>query len=163
MAINNAVISEINDAIKKLRGVSAIAEKEIRQDLVEASKLMVSAIQGRAPVGTKPHSRYSTAKVLKGMKAPKGMGTVKETYQPGNLSKSFKTLLFRRSQAVFVGPKVGSTPDGYYAHFPEFGTVNQPSQGYVKEAFAASGRLTAEFAAKLMKRRIERYASIQTL
>lgn len=159
MAINQSVTDEINQAIRKLRGVSSLAEKQVREDLTEASKLMVSSIQGRAPMGTAPHSRYKTAKVLKNIKAPKGSGTIVATYQPGNLKKSFRTLIFRRSKAVFVGPKVGSNPDGYYAHWPEFGTVNQPAQNYVKQSVAASGRITAEFAAKLIKRRIEKYAA----
>jgi len=160
MAINQAVLNELNEAITKLNRVAENARKEVQADLTAASSILVSAVKGRAPVSDKAHSRYSTAKVTNKVRAPKGSGRVVATYQPGNLQKSFRTLKFRRSQAVFVGPKAGGAgPDGYYAHWPEFGTVNQRGQGYVKNAVDASGRVTAEFAAKLLKKRIERYAA----
>ncbi len=152
--------AELNDAIRKLRGVAPVIKKDIQDDLSEASRILVSAVQGRVPVSDKPHSRYSTAKVIKGIRAPKGMGRIVATYQPGNLKKAFRTLKFRRSEAVFVGPKLGAAQaDGFYAHFVEFGTVQQPAQGYVKSAVGAAGRQTVEFAAKLIQRRIEKYAA----
>lgn len=160
MAINNAVIQEMNQAILKLNRLAENARKKVQADLSAASAILVSAIKERAPISDKPHKRYSTAKVARNIRAPKGMGRVVATYQPGNLQESFRTLKFRRSSAVFVGPKVGGAgADGYYAHWPEFGTVNQRAQGYVKSAVDASGRVTAEYAAKLLKRRIERYAA----
>lgn len=164
MAINQSVMDEINQAIRKLNVVSSNVVKEVQEDLKQASTLVLSAIKGRVPVSDRAHSRYSTPKVVGSLRAPKGSGRIVATYQPGNLQKSFRTLTFRRSKAVFVGPKLGGVNDGYYAHWPEFGTVTefgtvkQPAQGYVKAAVDASGKIAADYAAKLLKRRVERYA-----
>lgn len=159
MALDPRLQAELNEAIRKLRQVAPVAKKDLQADLSDAARLLVGAVQARAPVGDREHSRYRTAKVVKGVRAPKGLGTKVATYQPGNLRKSFRALRFRRSQAVFVGPKLGGSPDGYYAHFTEFGTRHQPAQGYVKAATAAAGQQTLEFATKLIKRRIEQWAA----
>lgn len=160
MALDARFQAELNEAIRKIRGVAPMIKKDVQADLTEASGILVSAVQARAPQSDKAHFRYNTAKVNKGIRAPKGKGTIKAVYMPGNLKKSFRTLKFRRSEAVFVGPKVGNTmPDGYYAHFSEFGTRNQPAQGYVKQAVSAAGRTTLDFAIKLIQRRIEKYAA----
>lgn len=160
MALDARFQAELNDAIRKLREVGPVVKKDLKSDLTEAAGILVSAVQARAPQSDKPHARYNTAKVIKGIRAPKGSGNIKAIYMPGNLKKSIKTLKFRRSQAVFVGPKVGSSmPDGYYAHFSEFGTIHQRKQGYVQAAVRAAGQQTLDFAAKLILRRIEKYAA----
>ena len=149
---------EINALIRKLQGLAPAIKKVAQSDLAEASGILVSAVQGRAPVGDKPHNRYRTAKVIKGIRAPKGSGNIVATYQPGNLKRSFKTLKFRRSEAVFVGPKVGgNAADGYYAHMVEFGTIHQRAQNFVQAAVQAAGSQTLSFAAELLARRIEYY------
>lgn len=159
MALNAKFQEELNDAIQKLRAIGPVVKKDLQADLTEAAGILVSAVKARAPQSDQPHFRYNTAKVVKGIRAPKGKGNIRAVYLPGNLKKSIQALKFRRSQAVFVGPKVGSKmPDGYYAHFTEFGTKYQPAQGYVAAAVSAAGGQTAEFAAKLIKRRIEQYA-----
>ena len=86
------------------------------------------------------------------------------TYQPGNLSRSFSVLSFRRARyAKFIGPRLdksrrGRQPDGYYAHMVEFGTIKQSAQHFVQAAVDAAGDTTLRFAAELMKRTIDRYA-----
>lgn len=161
--MNPALQSELNTLIRKLDGLSAASKRERDRVLTEAAGPLRSAIAGRAPQSDKPHSRYSTPKISGKLRAPKGRGVVVATYQPGNLRKSVQTLRFRRSKAVFIGPKVrrsgGQMPDGYYAHMVNFGTVKQPAQHFVEAGVAAAGGTSLRLAAELMKRKIESYGA----
>lgn len=150
---------ELDSLVNKLKRLAPAVRKVAQADLLEASKILVSAMKGRAPSGVKTHKRYSTPKLVKGLRAPKGFGKVVATYKPGNLKKSFTSLRFRRSEAVFVGPAVGikRPNDGYYAHMVNFGTKFQPGQHFVEATVAAAGNVTIQFAAELLKRRIETY------
>lgn len=159
---------EINDLIRKLQGLSTEVKKESQEAFREAAGPLVSAIKARAPQSDKPHYRYGTAKIAAGLRAPKGSGQIVATYMPGNLQRSFKTLKFRRSSAVFVGPNLaksnksgtfsGARTDAYYAHMVEFGTINNPAQPFVRPAVAAAGGLTLRLATELLKRKITAYA-----
>lgn len=145
---------ELNDAIRKLNKVSVTAKRESQQAFRQAAPLLISAIQGRAPESEGPHSRYSGGKIA-------------ATYYPGNLRRAFKTLTFRRSAAVFVGPKVdksgsggqfrGSRTDAYYAHWVEFGApaAGLPPRPFVKPAVDAAGAATLRVATEFLKRKIE--------
>lgn len=150
---------ELDSLVRKLKGMVPAVKKVAQADLLEASKILVSAMKGRAPSGIRTHKRYSTPKLVRGLRAPKGFGKVVATYKPGNLQRSFTSLKFRRSEAVFVGPAVGAkrTNDGYYAHMVNFGTKFQPGQHFVEATVAAAGNVTIQFAAELLKRRIEFY------
>jgi hypothetical protein len=167
--MNPALQAEINDLIRTLQGVSDTAKKDSDRVLTEAAGPLRSAIAGRAPVSDAPHKRYSTPKISKKIRAPKGMGVVKATYQPGNLSRSFAVLSFRRAKfAKFVGPKIdkrggGRMPDGYYAHMVNFSAANvdgsmRPGQHFVEAGVAAGGPVALKIATDLMKRTIENYA-----
>ena len=149
---------EVNELVRKLRQVSDTAKKDSRQAFKEAAPVLISAIQARAPESDAPHMRYSNGKVV-------------ATYSPGNLKRSFRALLFRKSQAVFVGPKLdkagsrgdfsGTRADGYYAHWMEFGA---PGAGiaprpFVKPAVQAAGSLTLRIATEFLKRKIDSYAT----
>jgi len=101
------------------------------------ANLFAIAASASAPVGTKVHKRYSTAKVSKALRAPKGMGKVVATYMPGNLSRSIKALDLKRAKnATYVGARVVrgggkgtfsfNKADGYYMHMVERGTKNWP-------------------------------------
>ena len=157
---------EINALIKILQGVSIEAKKQSQKAFKEAAGPLISAIKARAPISEKAHSRYKTTKLSGGIKAPKGMGQIEATYHPGNLQRSFRTLKFRRSPAVFVGPRLdrntsgvfkGNRADGYYAHFMEFGAPaqNVPAQPFVRPAVDAAGDLVLRFASELLKKDIE--------
>mgnify|MGYP003424408789 FL=1 len=159
---------EINALIKILQGVSEEAKKQSQTAFKEAAGPLISAIKARAPISEKAHSRYKTTKLSSSIKAPQGSGQIVATYHPGNLQRSFRTLKFRRSPAVFVGPRLdrnttgvfkGNRADGYYAHFMEFGAPaqNVPASPFVRPAVDAAGPLVLKFAADLLKRDIETY------
>lgn len=160
MAINPRLQAEINDLIRKLQQLEPHMKKGAQEDMASAAEELVAAIKRRAPIGERPHSRYSTAKVTKKIRAPKGSGRVVATYQPGNLQRSFRVLKFRRSQAVFVGPKVGNKrADGYYAHWVEFGTKNQKGQKFVSAAVSAVGNNVLNYITELLGKRVTAYAT----
>jgi len=161
--MNAELQSELNIVIRALLGLSPTAQKQSKVILTEAAKPLLSAIQGRAPVSDKPHKRYRKSG---SKRAPKGAGQVVATYYPGNLKRSFNVLRFRRSKAVFVGPKVsgnsgdfrGRRADGYYAHMVEFGTVKTSAQPFVRPAVSAIGGTVLRFATELFRREILTYA-----
>jgi HK97 gp10 family phage protein len=158
---------ELTHLIKQLRKVSDTAKKQSQKAFKEAAGPLVSAIKARAPQSEKSHHRYNTSKLSKSIRAPKGMGNIVATYQPGNLGRSFKTLTFRRSAAVFVGAKLakgnnkgtfaGARTDGYYAHWVEYGAPGQnvPASPFVRPAVDAAGDLVLRIATDILKREIE--------
>lgn len=161
--MNAQLQQELNTLIRKLDGLPNVARRERNAVLTEAAGPLRAAIAGRAPQSDKPHRRYSTPKVAGKIRAPKGSGRIVATYQPGNLRKSIQTLRFRRSKAVFIGPRTsrseGRTPDGYYAHMVNFGTTGQSAQRFVEAGVAAAGDVALRLASNLMKRKIETYAA----
>lgn len=148
---------EINELTAKLRKISLNAKKDSQAIFKQAAGPLVSAIQGRAPESDAPHGYYDG-------------GKLKATFYPGNLKRSFKTLIFRQSPAVFVGPKVdkrtpsgdykGARASGYYAHWVEFGAPGSgiPPRPFVKPAVQAAGAVTLRIATELLKREIEKNA-----
>lgn len=147
--------SEVNALIRRLRRISSTAKRDSQQAFRLASPIMISAIKGRAPESEAPHSRYTD-------------GKIKATYYPGNLRRSFGTLVFRRSPAVFVGPKLdksgsggefrGNRTDAYYAHFVEFGApaAGIPPRPFVAPAVQATAGITLRLATEFLKRQIDR-------
>ena len=161
---------EIALAVFKLRGISKAASRASSRALTRAAQPLVHEIQFRAPTSDEPHSRYDTPKASKRLKAPKGQGKVVATYTPGNLERSFDVLKFRRSRAVFVGPKVdkagsrglfsGGRTDGYYGQWQEFGAPNAGivPRPFVAPAVAAARNEVGQIAVAELKKAIERYA-----
>ena len=157
---------------KKLYEISDNAKKESQDAFKQAAPLLISAIQARAPQSDAPHFRYNTPKLSQRLRAPNGMGKIIATYMPGNLKRSFKTLVFRKSASVYVGPKIdkrgsggtfaGARVDGYYAHWMEFGAPEagiQP-QPFVRPAAASAGPVVLRLATQILKRAIESKARI---
>lgn len=150
--MDTATQAELNALIRKLQGLSDTAKRDTGRILTEAAGPLRAAIAGRAPRSDKPHKRYKGGKVV-------------AVYAPGNLSRSFSVLTFRRAKfAKFVGPKLdksggGKLPDGYYAHMVNFGTVHQRGQHFVEAGVSAAGGLTLNIATTLMKRKIDSYAA----
>ena len=163
--MNAELQNELNVLLHKLDGLKDIPRREQTRALTEAAGPLRAAIAGKAPQSDRPHKRYSTAKVSKKIRAPRGRGNVVAVYNPGNLRQSIQTLRFRRSKAIFIGPKLdksrsGRLPDGYYAHFVEFGTAQgQPAQHFVKTAVGAFGNTALRLAAEVIRRKIETYAA----
>lgn len=152
--------AEIDILIRKLNAVSDQAKKDSRQALGEGAKPLISAIKANAPVSDEPHSRWSGGKKV-------------ATYYPGNLKRSVKKLVFRRSAAVFVGPRIksfgannatgdfkGNRTDAYYAHLMEFeyGLGGKRPQPFIRPAAESVGPAALNIAAKALKRKIDAYA-----
>jgi len=170
MKYDRELEAEIGALMKKLYSVSDTAKKRSQSAFKEAAPILISAIQARAPQSDAPHYRYDTPKIANKLRAPNGSGKIVATYMPGNLKRSFKTLVFRRSAAVFVGPKVdkrgsggvfaGARADGYYAQWMEYGA---PEAGiapvpFVRPAVDAAGAQTLRFASELLRREINKAA-----
>lgn len=161
--------AEMNTLIRRLREVSNDAKRESQQAFKEAAPLLISAIEARAPQSDAPHYRYSTPKATKALRAPKGFGRIAATYMPGNLKRSFRALTFRRSAAVFVGPKAfkgnpqgifsGRRVDPYYAHIVEFGApaYGRAATPFVRGAAEAAAPVVLRVASVLLKRQIEKH------
>lgn len=137
---------DVQKALKKLKALGKELEvKERKKILRKAAIPLVAAAKANIPEAEKPVHRYSTGKIIKAIKTPPGLGTIIATYLPGNLKKSIRILSFRKSVALFVGPKVqkrnnkgvfgnGNKIDGWYAHFLEFGTVHFSGIGFMRRA-----------------------------
>lgn len=130
---------------KELEAYAALQKKERQKYLMYAAIPFVEAAQRLAPVGVKIHYRYDGGRRV-------------AKYLPGNLRGAVQVLRFRRSESVFVGPKVsksgkgggtfgGRRFDAYYAHFVEFGTKNRRARPFMRPAYAV--------AAPAVRKRIE--------
>lgn len=138
--------ADLNRVVTALRKMEPFVRKSGKADLMEAAKILESAVKGRTPIGDKPHSRKS------------GGGRI--IYRPGNLRKAMQRLNFRRSNSAFVGPQLKKvTPDGYYAHMVERGTKTQNAQHFIRTAVQAAGPQTLRFAVQLIGKRIQSYGS----
>ena len=131
---------EIRDILKTLNKLPIDIKKERKRILRKAAKPLVLAAQGKAPV---MRSRRKVTITLKGGE--------KVTYYPGNLRLSLKTIEFRKSPAVFVGPKVvkrrnageeygksRGKVDAFYAAMIEYGTSKMPAQPFMRPAYEAT-------------------------
>jgi hypothetical protein len=147
--------AELNEVITRLKRLEPHVRKNGKADMLEAAQLIASAVKGAAPIGTVVHKRYYKRS---GKKAGKGFGRVAQTYKPGNLKKSFRVLNFRRSEAAFVGARLGkSLPDGYYSHMVEYDTAINAGRLFFQRAINASSGPALRFAVELIKRRVESY------
>lgn len=159
---------ELSVLTAKLRQLADDAKKEGRSYLEYAAQPLVSAIAAGAPVSAEVHFRYNTPKASGRIRAPKGKGVKVAEYHPGNLERSIRILKFRRSEAVFVGPKLtggskgvfrGQRTDAYYAHMVEYGTEKMSAQPFVRPAVLATQDAVLRTAINLFKRNIEAYAA----
>ena len=134
------------------RGKRVLSER--KQALSEAGDFLAAAIAGQAPVYHRPHYRYR-----------KGGGRV-ATYEPGNLRRSIRRLPFKRSKDVWVGALLakgsgsgyfsGSSADGYYAHFVNYGTVKQPANPFFDRGITVAAPVVLRLAIDSLKKIIEK-------
>jgi HK97 gp10 family phage protein len=128
---------EIEAAAKALHGFGRAIDAEVKAVCGIGGAYFAAAAEAAAPVGKSLHKRYSTYKVSKAIRAPKGMGNVVATYTPGNLARSMRVLDLKKTRnAVYVGARLqkgaatgtfsGMRTDGYYLHMVEGGTKNWP-------------------------------------
>lgn len=138
--------AEIDAAVKKVNQIAGLFIQHRQRVAALGGAYMAAAIESAAPRSTKPHSRYSTPKAAKRLRAPKGMGIKVATYYPGNLGRSIQVMKFRQAPSkVYVGAKLakGSATgvfrnrrvDGYY-----LAIVESKRPFYVAASKAAENR-----------------------
>ena len=130
--------ADIDRAVATLGRMSKEVADNRQRIAAKGGTYMTGIIRPAAPVSARPHYRYATPKLLRGLRAPKGMGVKVATYLPGNLAKSARVLKFRRAKSkVFVGARVakgnasgvfgqGARVDGYYLAMVESGPNRNP-------------------------------------
>ena len=121
-----------------------------RKVLRKGAAILRKAARTKVEIASEDVFRYSTARVTKSIRTPKGKGNVVAVYKPSNLKKAIATMTFRRDKTgVYVGAKRGKSQaivqgtkaanaDGYYAHFLEFGTINSAAYPFMRPALAAT-------------------------
>lgn len=140
--------AELTCLINKLYGISDMVAENRLKFLEYAAVPVVDKSQSLAPKGVDIHYRYSTPKLIRSMRAPKGLGVKVAQYQPGNLSGAVRILKLQRAKvAVYVGPKITKSGkgsfgqgryDAYYAHMVEFGTRHSAPRPFMRPAAKAA-------------------------
>lgn len=151
---------DLNKILRRLKNLPKEYQKERKKLLRKAAKPVIKAIKAKVKVGNKVHRRYNSK------------GKLVATYHPGNLKRSIRTLTFRKSKSLFVGPKLGrrgasqgtfkgNKVDGYYGHMVEYGTLHQSPQPFMRPGFKASkgqaSRIILVGSAKILRRYAARY------
>lgn len=132
---------EVDVLIRKLRKIGGQTKRQSKAALRKGARPIVAAAKANAPTSSATHYRYKNGQKIE--------------YTPGNLRRSIQVLPLRKTESVFVGPKLnGVSVDGYYAHWVEFGTINQPPQPFMRPAAAQSGKTALSIAAQDLKRYI---------
>lgn len=138
-------LNELQAQIQRLP--EKVKKRETLRLLRIIAKPTVAAARAQAPVGRKPHKRYS-----------RRTGAVLGSYQPGNLRKSIGNITGRRGAAkinavLYVGPRSkGRKYDGYYGAMVHYGTVDQSANPFMRRAFNQTrGGVTKEAGEKLAK------------
>ena len=146
---------EFGQLITQMNNVYKGLNKEQKMKILNNAAIpFINSAQAKTPVSSKIHFRYNTAKLIKGIRAPKGFGRKIAQYISGNLKLSIKALrkgVFAKfDNVLYVGPllargKEGGKGtfgrarfDGYYAHFLEFGTSFMSKRPFMRPAFEAT-------------------------
>lgn len=110
---------ELQRQLKRFK--DSIKRKELLKILGQIANPSVKAAQQSVPVSNQVHYRYTGVK--RGIRRKNVSGSDKIKINPGNLKKSIKKIVAKRSKInaiLDVGAKAarrkGKTPDGYYAH-----------------------------------------------
>ena len=150
MAIANNIQEDINDLVRKLRLVSDRAKTDSRSAFREAAKPLVAAIRAKAPVSKENHT-------MRGVE-----------YRSGNLKRSIAAFTWKRSDAIFIGPRMtrnrdgGKMPDGWYAHLMEFeyGLGGKRPQPFIRPAAAQHGPAALQLATRTLAKKIDKYYAL---
>lgn len=131
---------DVRQIMKTLEKLPIDVRKERKRILRKAAKPLVAAIQAKAPV--LKNRRKVTITLKNGSKV---------TYYPNNLRLAIRVLDFRRTQSVFVGPKLTrkrkegeeygksrAKVDAFYAAMIEYGTKNMSARPYMRPAYEAT-------------------------
>ena len=108
-ADSKALIKSIESVLNKVQD-----PKKRREILTDASQPVVDKAQTLIKDG-KPRggvlkgaasATYNTAKLIKGIRAPRGSGTIKSRFMPGNLRRSVRVLPLKKTAKAVIGPRV---------------------------------------------------------
>jgi HK97 gp10 family phage protein len=138
-----SIEKQVEEAVRKMEEYARALGKEKKPMLEYAAKPVIDIMRSRAPRGLKIHYRYPTRG--KGQpKSGRGQGKPIAKYLPGNLKGAVMQLPFRKTSAVFIGPRFakggskgtfgGARFDAYYAHMVEYGTKNMRGRPFVRPA-----------------------------
>lgn len=138
--IRKGLNADIKAVMATLRKLPIDVKKERKRILRKAAKPLVASAQAKAPV-LKTRRRVTVTFQNGGQ----------VTYYPGNLRLALKTLEFRKSPDVFVGPKVTKKRksgdeygksrgkvDAFYAAMLEFGTSRMSKTPFMRPAYEAT-------------------------
>ncbi len=147
----NVKLEEIEGFDKLQRELKRADDKVKRRELLKlirsTTRPTIQAARSRAPISSEPHERYSGGQVVR-------------TYDPGNLRRSIGNITSKSRQypSILVGPRAGAKKknDGFYGHFVEFGTVNQPAQPFMKPAYESTGQGASRTLADKVAKKIEK-------
>lgn len=142
--------ADLGKVLKELETFGRDTRRDRKKIQRPPAEMLRGELEMAAPIGDKVHYRYSTPKVSKGRKAPKGMGRKVAEYHPGNLGDAIKILPLK-SQDTFVGARLekGTDPqgkfgpglgmdksDGYYLHMVEYGTKKWGGRPFYRRTVA---------------------------
>jgi HK97 gp10 family phage protein len=141
--------AEIAKIINAFNNLSKKFDKKGQQKILKKGATVIrSAVKSLAPESSDTHFRYDTGKLDKSKRAAKGSGQIVAAYEPGNFKRSIRIQLFKRSNAVFVGPVVakgkkggnysGNKVDAYYAHIVEHGSIHYGGIAPIRRGFTGS-------------------------
>ncbi len=157
-----SIQQEIDEAVKTLQKCGKVFYDHRQRVAALGGAYAASAAEAAAPRSKAIHYRYSTAKLTKKLRAPKGLGNKVASYSPGNLGRSMNVLKFSRAKSkVFVGSKLarratgkftGRRTDGYYLHMVEGGTKHAAARPFFHPSWERSKSRVFD----IMKREFER-------
>jgi len=131
---------EVRAIMRVLNNLPVDIRKERKRILRKAAKPLVESAQAKAPVLR--DRRQVNVTLRDGSKL---------TYYPNNLRLAIRVLAFRKTQDVFVGPKIShkrkageqygksrAKVDAFYAAMLEYGTRNMTARPYMRPAWEAT-------------------------
>lgn len=178
----NKLLKEVADKDERRRITNEVAKAVITPAMEKNTPEFEGRQRSNIPRETQPktlksneHYRYNTKKLVSGIKAGKGRGTIVQTIKGGNLKKSIHNLLthpskrrkFKNAQGAIVGPVYRRTKakvigrnnrnaDGYYAHMALGGLRAFQSEVTTKTVNQVKGR-----AVKLTEIKVKKYVNQQ--
>lgn len=146
-AAMKGIVMGIQDVAKQLGD-----GPERRQALESGASILRDAMKGRVKWAKKDVKRYKDGRLI-------------ATYKPGNLWRSIKILdHMKDKKSVYVGVEIapkgrkngvfsGSTVDGWYAHFVEYGSRKRP---FLRPALMSSGASVISVLNKYVQKTLEK-------
>lgn len=165
----------VSEALENI-GLSMQDKKKLEKDVLRpAAKIVVKVMRSKAPKlkGNRSFDVYRTAKLKKGMRAPKGMGQVYARIKSGQLRKSiwyFNTPSTKRYPALNIGPRykkgVWAKPEkgGWHMHFVQAGYRGNNKVApntFVMDSFIATSKGVGNLMKKNTMRMLKKMVKVE--